>query len=88
MLALVVGGAAAVPAVGFLGQSPRIEAVAPLVLKSADGIGMAVGQDGRTFRILDTLSGKDRAESRLRIGMNRHDEAHPLEPRSDGAITR
>ena len=63
VLALVVGGAAAVPAVGFLGQHPGRQARAPLVLQAADGVAVAVGQDGRAVRALQPFGEQDRAEA-------------------------
>ena len=50
VLALVVGGAAAVPAVALLGQRPGLQAGAPLVVEPAHRVAMAIEQHGRARR--------------------------------------
>ena len=84
VLALVVGGAAAVPAVAFLGQRPGIEAGAPLVLQPAHGVAVAVGQDGRARRRPRSVrrSGSGRSRSRG-LGCTATREAQSLQPGPD-----
>ena len=86
VLTLVVGGAAAVPAIAFLGEPPRIEARAPLVLQSAHRVAVAVGEDGRPRGVLHPFGGQDRAEAGVRIGVDRDGEAHALQPRADRRV--
>ena len=86
VLTLVVRAAAAIPAppplaIVFLGEPPRIEARAPLVLQSPHRIAMAVGQDRRPLRILDPFGSQDRTEAGARIGMDGDGEAHAFQPR-------
>ena len=83
VLALVVGGAATVPAIALLGQRPGIEAVAPLVVQPADRVAVAVGQHGRPRRIFHPFGDQNGAEAGRRIGMDRDGEAHALQPGLD-----
>ena len=46
---------------------------------------MPVGEDSGADA-LDPLRQQDRAKPGERIGMHRHDKAHPLEPRCDGHV--
>ena len=50
VLALVVGGAAAIDALAFGGRLPRIEIVAPFAGHAVDDVAMAVGEHGRAAR--------------------------------------
>ena len=86
VLALVVGGAAAVPAVAFLRQAPGREAGAPLLVQAADRVAMAVEQDGRAGRVLDPLGGQDGAEALQRVRMDGDGEAHAFEPGADAVL--
>ncbi len=83
VLALVVGGAAAVPKIAFLGQRPGIEAGAPLILQPAHRVAVAVSQNGGQGRVLDPLGGQDRAEAGGGVGMDRDGEPQPFEPGLD-----
>jgi hypothetical protein len=84
VLALVVGGAAAVPAVGFLGQRPGRQAGAPLIVQAADGVAVAVGQHGRAVRPLQPFGEQDRTEAGRLVGVDFHREPHALQPGLDG----
>ena len=81
VLALVVGGAAAVPAVALLGQRPGQQAGAPLVFQTAHRIAMAVEQDGRAGRVLD-------ARRRSGSGRSRPADSDACRRRSPGAPAR
>ena len=79
VLALIVGGAAAVPAVARAGQAPGVEAGLPLILQAADRVAMAVGDDGRAGA-LDAFGEQDRAAALHRVGVDGAGEAELLEP--------
>ena len=61
VLALVVGGAAAIHSLAFDHDLPRRQALPPLVLLAADHVAMAVGQHGRLGGILDPAGDQERA---------------------------
>jgi hypothetical protein len=86
MLAFVVGRAAAVPTIAFLGELPWIKTGAPLIFQPTHGVAMTVSQDGRRRRILDPFGCQDRSESRAWIGVNGDGKAHALQPWPDRGI--
>src|SRR5262245_11853928 len=47
VLAFVVGGAAAIPAIAFDGERPRSEWLAPLLLIASNNVAMSVDENGR-----------------------------------------
>ena len=61
VLALVVGGAAAVHAVALDHDLPRRQALPPLLLLAADHVAMAVGQHGGLGGVLDPPRDQERA---------------------------
>ena len=75
VLALVVGGAAAVDAIARYRRPPRIEIVAPFARHAVDDIAMAVHQNGRRRRVLlifrDQIRGPCRSEIRSIVSRNR-----------------
>jgi hypothetical protein len=68
MLALVVGGAAAVTAVALLGYARWIEAVAPPVLQPAYGVAVAVGADCGPRGVRHPFGGQGRPEAGAGLG--------------------
>ena len=59
VLALVVGRAAPVPALAFDSQRPGRQPRAPERIESADGVAMAINQDGDVRGLLDTLGDQE-----------------------------
>ena len=70
VLALVVGGAAAVHAVALDHDLPRRQALPPLLLLAADHVAMAVGQHGRLGGVLDPPRDQERAVFAARVGQH------------------
>jgi hypothetical protein len=89
VLAFVVGGASAVPAVAFGGEGPGRKALAPLIVQAADGVAVAVGENRGAVRALEALGEQDWAEAGDGIGVDLDGEAEALEPGldADGQVT-
>jgi hypothetical protein len=85
VLALVVGGAAAVPLAVLLCEDPRVQALAPLVGQPANRVAVTVGENGGTGPF-HALRRQDRSQPGARIGMDLHGEAQPVEPRADRVL--
>jgi hypothetical protein len=65
MLALVVGGAAAIPARAFDGERPRRQAAPPLIVEAADGVAMTVDQHRDQGGIFDAFRHQERRPLRV-----------------------
>ncbi len=79
VLALVVGGAAAVDAAAFAPELPGLETRAPFALLAADHVAMAVGEHRRRRLFLNALGDEERAVLAGRIGQDPALEAHALQ---------
>ena len=75
VLALVVGGAAAVEAVAVAGRDPRAFALGPLVLQAADDVAVAVAEHRRQRGILDVGREQHRPLVRQRVVVDARGEA-------------
>ena len=61
VLALVIGGAAAIDAIAFRRRPPRIEIVAPFADHAVDDVAVAVGEHGRQRSVLAIVRQQIRA---------------------------
>ncbi len=65
VLAFVVGGAAAIDALAFDDDPPRLKARPPQLVLAGDGVAMAIDQHGDESRILDALGDQRRRPARI-----------------------
>ena len=65
VLSLVVGGAAAVDAVAFHRQHPRRKSRPPQIVEAADGVAVAIDQNGEQGGILDAFRDQERRTRRI-----------------------
>ena len=84
VLALVVGGAAAVEALSLLDEAERVQPLAPLVGLGADHVAVAVGEHGLEPLALDPFAHEKRAAARIGVVVQRAGKAHRLEPGAHG----
>ncbi len=70
VLALVVGGAAAVDAVALDGQGPGRKPRPPQIIETADGVAVAVEQDGDQLGIFDAFRHQERRALAQRVVEN------------------
>jgi|HubBroStandDraft_4_1064222.scaffolds.fasta_scaffold00243_4 hypothetical protein len=82
VLALVVGGAAAVEALATRGQRPGRQPLMPLRLQPADDVAMAVAEHGRAGALLAPLGDQDRPAAN-RVGHDLAGEAESGQRRGD-----
>ena len=80
VLALVVGGAAPVPAAAAADDLPRRAAVAPLAVVARDDVAVAVGQHRRQRRILDALGEEHRRRAGDRVRARPSSESRAARP--------
>jgi hypothetical protein len=83
VLALVVGGAAAVQAVAVGRHGPRALAAGPRRVLAADHVAVAVHQHRGQRRVLDTAADQQRAVGRFRVGVDRGRETQRGQRRGD-----
>ena len=81
VLALVVGGAAAVEPVAVAGGDPGALALGPLVLQAADDVAVAVAEHGRQLGVLDAGREQHRPLARQRVVVDARGEAQAREGR-------
>ena len=81
VLALVVGGAAAVDALALDGERPRRQSRAPQIVEPAHGVAVAVDQHGQRVRVFDALGHQERRAVALRILEHAAGEAERRERR-------
>ena len=79
VLALVVGGAAAIDAIAVARGDPGTLALGPLVLQAADDVAMAVAEHGRQLGILDAGGEQHRPLARQRVVVDAGREPHARE---------
>ena len=82
VLALVIGGAAAVPALAFQGQIPRVEAFAPLLGIAWHHIAMAVAEHGAQRRVFQARGNQERPTG-LRVAQHLAVKTQALQQRLD-----
>src|SRR5690606_38622084 len=81
VLALVVSGAAAVEPIALSRRDPRPLALGPLVVEPADDVAVAVAENGRQARVLDSRGQQHWALPLDRVGIDAAREAHARQGR-------